>query len=82
MLATWQIDHLKNHKYFRPVQPHAPEVQFEPEAGGKEMSNGTAVGSDAALTEPLLPAGSLIVYDKGEKDLQESCKHFYACLIN
>lgn len=76
LLATWQIDHLRNHKYFKPVQPHVPRVQ--PEAGGKEMSNGTAVSSDGALTKPLLPAGSLIVYDKGEKELQESCTHFHA----
>lgn len=78
LLATWQIDHLRNHKYFKPVQPHVPRAEFEPEAGGKEMSNGTAVSSDGALTKPLLPAGSLIVYDKGEKELQESCTHFHA----
>lgn len=61
LLTTWQIDFLKNHKYFKPVQPHGPKAE-----AGSKIIDGTASNSDGALTKPLSPAGSLLVYDKGE----------------
>lgn len=76
LLTTWQVGYLRNHKYFKPVQPHVPKTEFEPEAGSKEMINGTAGSSDGALTKPLSPASSLTVYDKGEKRII----HAFSCI--
>lgn len=78
LLTTWQIGFLRNTKYFKPVQPRVPKAEFEPEAGSKEMTNGTADSPDTALTKPLSPAGSLIVYDKGDKIVHVfSCMHIF-----
>lgn len=68
-LATWQTEHLQNHKYFRPLQSSVPKADPESDAGGKEKSNGTADSSDMTLIKPLSPAGNLIVYDKGNKSV-------------
>lgn len=82
LLATWQIGHLRNHKYFKPVQPHVPKAEFELEAGGKETSNGTSGIFDGALSNPLSPAGSLIVYDRGEKRAALFAGIFYSFIAS
>lgn len=79
LLTAWQIDYFRNHKFFKPVQPHVPKAELEPEAGSKETTNGTAGSSDGAVTKPLSPAGSLIVYDKGEK-IAARIIHVFSCM--
>lgn len=89
-LVTWQIEHFQNYKYFKPLQSSMPKADLESDAGGKEKSNGTADSSDMTLIKPLSPAGSLIVYDKGNKSVHimqaftgraEAAKCFFYTII-
>ncbi|XP_053702487.1 fibrinogen like 1B [Synchiropus splendidus] len=50
LVATWQVEHLRTHKYFRPIRPN-PDPQTE----GRSNSSGAT---------QLPPAGGLLVHDQ------------------
>ncbi|CAL8364710.1 unnamed protein product [Lota lota] len=63
MIGSWQIDHLKRHKYIRPFRPALSELD--------QHSNRTGQGTPhPGLPNPLLPpAGSVLVHDKDCSEL-------------
>ncbi|KAM9788481.1 fibrinogen like 1B [Neosynchiropus ocellatus] len=54
LMATWQVEHLRTHKYFRP---------FRPRLGAPDAHPRTDVTGNGSSPPPL-PAGGLLVHDK------------------
>ncbi|XP_040908200.1 fibrinogen like 1B isoform X2 [Toxotes jaculatrix] len=60
LIGTWQVEHLRMHKYFRPFQPAVSDTKPE-----TDMPSGV----NHTLVKPPPPAGSLIVHDKDCSEL-------------
>ncbi|XP_070840002.1 fibrinogen like 1B [Chaetodon trifascialis] len=71
LIATWQVEHLQMHKYFKPFQSAVPNTKPEADTGpgANHNSSGTLDITDMALMKPLPPAGSVIVHDKDCSEL-------------
>lgn len=73
LIATWQVEHLQRHKYFRPIQAVVsnPELETDTAADVNHNSSGALDSSDVTPMKPLPPAGSLIVHDKDCSELSD-----------
>uniref|UniRef100_UPI0037E77FD6 fibrinogen like 1B n=1 Tax=Semicossyphus pulcher TaxID=241346 RepID=UPI0037E77FD6 len=71
LLATWQVEHLQRHKYFRPLRPAVSDTKPDTDTvpDGNNSSSGTLDDPDMTLTKQIPPAGNLIVHDKDCSEL-------------
>ncbi|XP_047463066.1 fibrinogen like 1B isoform X2 [Mugil cephalus] len=68
-IATWQVEHLQKHKYFRRFQPAVSDTNAAP--GGSHTNSGASDNLNVTTIKPLPPAGSLIVHDKDCSELYD-----------
>ncbi|XP_042286518.1 fibrinogen like 1B [Thunnus maccoyii] len=64
LIGAWQVEHLRTHKYFRPLQSTWSNTDLAPDTDADVKNN-----SSGTLITPLPPAGNLIVYDKDCSEL-------------
>ncbi|KAM6983758.1 fibrinogen like 1B [Tautogolabrus adspersus] len=77
LLGTWQVEHLRRHKYFRPLQPAVSDTKPDTETnhgGNQSRGNETLDSSDMTLINLLPPAGNLVVHDKDCSELFDRLK--------
>ncbi|KAM4545095.1 fibrinogen like 1B [Odontesthes bonariensis] len=71
LIKTWQVEHLRMHKYFQPFQPvvagSKPQIDTTPGVSHNDSL-------DKTLVKPLPPAGNLIVHDKDCSELFDRLK--------
>ncbi|KAM9332559.1 fibrinogen like 1B [Pholidichthys leucotaenia] len=70
-IRTWQVEHLKMHKYFRPLGAAVSNSDPQPgsDPGFSHNSSGSADSTGVTTIKPLPPAGNLVVYDKDCSEL-------------
>nr|XP_046267426.1 fibrinogen like 1B isoform X2 [Scatophagus argus] len=71
LIGTWQVEHLKKHKYFQSIQSVVSSTKPETGTviGVNQNKSGTLDNADMTVMKTLPPAGNLIVHDKDCSEL-------------